>query len=275
MTMQTENTSDNPFDRSASCQLSGRVALVTGVSRHIGIGAAIARAFAKAGASLFITYFRPYDDLMPWGSQPEEATAILSELQQYGPAGGLELDLSDSDAPARLFDQAEALLGPVDILVNNATHDQPAGIYDLEPSLLDRHYAVNVRAPLLLIREFARRFPPGRGLAPSGRIINLTSGQTRSPMPGNLPYAATKSAIEGVTMSLSAGLANKGITINAIDPGPTDTGWMSDEERAHLLNQAPFGRIGTPEDAARLAVFLASDAGRWITGQILRSRGGL
>jgi 3-oxoacyl-[acyl-carrier protein] reductase len=271
---QIEGNPTNHADPPEGFRLDGRIALVTGVSRQAGIGAAIVRALAKAGADLFITYYRPYDALMPWGSQPGDAAAILSGLPRGVSAAGLELDLSDPAAPGRLFGQVEAQLGPVDILVNNATHDQPAGLDDLEPTLLDRHYAVNVRGPLLLMREFARRYSPGKGPMPAGRIINLTSGQTLSPMPSNLPYAATKSAIEGLTLSLSDTLAGRGITVNAIDPGPTDTGWLSDEERSQLLAAAPFGRIGTTEDAARLVLFLASDQGRWITGQVIRSRGG-
>ena len=133
---------------------------------------------------------------------------------------------------------------------------------------LDRHYAVNLRATSLLCAAFARHCPSG-----GGRIINLTSGQGLSPMPEELAYAATKGAIEALTLSLSAALAGKGITVNAVDPGPTDTGWLTRELYESLLAQASMGRLGTPEDAARLVAFLASEEAGWITGQILRSRG--
>jgi 3-oxoacyl-[acyl-carrier protein] reductase len=96
-----------------------------------------------------------------------------------------------------------------------------------------------------------------------------------STKPNNLPYAATKGAVEAFTLSMSASLAGKGITVNAIDPGPTDSGWLSDELRAELLQRAPFGRVGTPDDAARLVLYLASSEAQWITGQVIRSRGGL
>lgn len=252
--------------------LRGKVALVTGVSRKAGIGAAIAQAFAKAGADTCTTYYCPYDELMPWGSNPSEAQDIIEELKAKGVrAEGREADLADPETPAKLFDHLHRSFGCIDILVNNAVCDLAADVYALSAALLDQHYAVNVRAAMLLCAEFAKRHD-GR---PGGRIINLTSGQGTAPMPDNLPYAATKGAVEAFTLSMSAALAGKGITVNAIDPGPTETGWLSAELRAELLQRAPFGRIGTPEDAARLVLYLASSEAQWITGQIIRARGGL
>lgn len=251
--------------------LSGKVALVTGVSRHNGIGAAIARELANAGANVFTTYYRPYDELMLWGSQPNEAEEIIESLKLLGVlASGLEANLAEQEVPQQLLERVEESLGPVDILVNNAAHDQKADIYSLSAELLDTHYAVNVRGPTLLCAEFAFRHDGRKG----GRIINLTSGQILAPMPSNLPYAITKGAIEALTLSLSASLASKQITVNAVDPGATDTGWMSYEFRQTLEVNAPFGRVGTPQDAARIVLFLASEQGQWITGQIIRSRGG-
>ncbi|MUL38941.1 SDR family oxidoreductase [Gloeocapsopsis dulcis] len=252
--------------------LSGKVALVTGVSRTQGIGFAIARALAEAGANVFTTYYRPYDALMPWGSHHNEAEEIISLLQSYGvKAAGFEANLAESQVPKQLFDRVENSLGSVDILVNNAAYDEQVDIYSLSADLLDTHYAVNVRGTTLLCQEFAHRHD-GR---PGGRIINLTSGQSLAPMPENLPYAITKGAIEALTISLSASLADKGITVNAVDPGATDTGWMSAEFRTQLAMRSPFGHVGTPEDAARIILFLVSAQAQWITGQIMRSRGGL
>jgi 3-oxoacyl-[acyl-carrier protein] reductase len=252
--------------------LAGKVALITGVSRKAGIGAAIAHVFARAGIDVFTTYYRPYDELMPWGSNHSEAEDILTDLKAKGVrAEGMEADLSDPEIPAGLFDYIDSSFGFVDILVNNAVCDMEADVYSLSASLIDRHYAVNVRAAMLLCAEFAKRHD-GR---PGGRIINLSSGQGAEPMPGNLPYAATKGAIEAFTLSLSASLAGKCITVNAIDPGPTDTGWLSKDLHSELVQRAPFGRIGTPDDAARLVHYLASSEAQWITGQIIRSRGGL
>jgi 3-oxoacyl-[acyl-carrier protein] reductase len=251
---------------------STKVAIVTGVSRRIGIGAAIARALAEAGTTVFTTYYRPYDAGMVWGSKDSEAESILDELREMGvQASGVEADLADPAVPAWLIEQVRQTFGPIDILVNNATHDEEAVLEEMDADCLDRHYAVNVRGTLLLCREFAR-VHDGR---PGGRIINMTSGNSFTPMPGNLPYAATKGAIESATLALSAALAPKKITVNAVDPGATDTGWMSDELRQELVEKTPLGRIGSPLDATRLIRFLASDEGEWITGQIIRSRGGL
>ena len=245
---------------------------MTGVSRKAGIGAAVALAFAEAGVNIFTTYYRPYDELMSWGNNPSEAGEILKLLKDKGVcAEGIEIDLSKADAPAKLFKEVRNSFGFVDILVNNAVCDLEADIYAVSASLLDEHYAVNFRAVTLLCAEFAK-YHDGRS---GGRIINLTSGQGAQPMPNNLPYAATKGAVEALTISLSASLANKRVTVNAIDPGPTDSGWLNDEMRSELLQKSPFGRIGTPDDAAKLVLYLASSEAQWITGQIIRSRGGL
>lgn len=170
-----------------------------------------------------------------------------------------------------ILHDVETQLGPASILVNNATHDDTEAPFDqLDAATLDAYYAVNMRGTMLLSVEFARRFTPSEG----GRIINLTSGQGRGAMPGKLAYVATKGAIEAFTVTLAAEVAPRGITVNAVDPGPTDTGWMTDEVKQALLPRFPTGRIGQPEDAARLIAFLASEDARWITGQIVRSTGG-
>ncbi len=247
------------------------IAIVTGASRKIGIGAAIARALAEDDFTIFTTYFRPYDATMPWGSQQNEATDLLTELQEMGAnVIGLELDLSDPTAPATLFDAVETQLGKPTVLVNNATFSLNDGIANLTAELLDKHYAVNLRGTALLCAEFVRRFD-----GDWGRIINMTSGQGTGPMPDELAYAATKGAIDAFTVSLATAVAPQNITVNAVDPGATDTGWMDAALYEQLRQQTPMGRVGLPEDAAQLVRFLASPDAGWITGQIIRSRGGL
>jgi 3-oxoacyl-[acyl-carrier protein] reductase len=174
------------------------------------------------------------------------------------------------DSARRLLDGAEESLGRPSILVNVAAYSSRDGFEELDAETLDVHYAVNVRAMALLSVEFARRYPGG----PGGRIINFSSGQTIGPMPEELAYAATKGAIEAFTRTLAAEVGHKGITVNAVNPGPTDTGWISEELAQELLPKFPSGRLGQPEDAARLVAFLASGEAAWITGQIINSEGG-
>jgi 3-oxoacyl-[acyl-carrier protein] reductase len=252
-------------------ELTDRVAVITGVSRKIGIGAAIARRLAAAGAKIFTTYYRPYDSEMEWDSNDEEAAQIVEELNGLSAAAGLEADLGDPDVPAKIMAAAKEKFGPIDILINNATRDFAADLTEIDAKMLDQHYAVNVRAPLLLMQAF---FVQHDGRA-GGRIINMTSGQNLSPMAFCIPYSATKASIEGLTLSLSQTAATKGITVNTVDPGATDTGWMSDEWKSKLIELTPLGRTGIPDDAARLICFLVSEEGNWITGQTIRSRGGL
>jgi 3-oxoacyl-[acyl-carrier protein] reductase len=253
-----------------------KVALITGASRKAGIGAAIARELARAGADIFIAYYRPYDHEVGLADDPDEPQWLLAELRDMGRrAEGFEIDLSDLGAPGSLFDRAEAAVGPVTILVNNAVRSLRDGIENLNADQLDKHYAINVRAMALLCAEFVRRYKRNLSQRTSGRIINLSSGQGLKPMPGELAYAATKGAVEAFTRSLSAEVARLGITVNAVDPGATDTGWIASELKEKWAAESPMGRIGAPEDAARLIRFLASAEAEWITGQIIHSRGGL
>jgi 3-oxoacyl-[acyl-carrier protein] reductase len=253
-----------------------RIALVTGASRKIGIGAAIARELAGAEIDVFITYFRPYDHESGLAGEPEEPQMLLNDLRRTGcDAGGLEIDLSKPNAPQQLFDHVETNFGPVSILVNNATYSIRDGIENLTAEHLDKHYAVNIRAMALLCAEFVRRYKKNLSGHKYGRIINLSSGQSVGPMPGELAYVATKGAVEAFTVSLSAEVGSLGITVNAVDPGITDTGWISAELKAKWSAESPMGRVGTPEDAARLIRFLASEDAGWITGQVIHSRGGL
>lgn len=249
-----------------------RLAIVTGASRRRGIGAAVCLALAQAGADIFFTHWSSYDRLMPWGAEEEEPDLLQKLIRALGVrCEHLMVDLATIDAPQRIIQTAQAQLGAASILVNNATHDDTEAPFDqLDAPTLDAYYAVNMRGTILLSVEFARSF----ALSSGGRIINLTSGQGRGAMPGKLAYVATKGAIEAFTVTLAAEVAPRGITVNAVDPGPTDTGWMSEEVKQELLPRFPMGRIGQPDDAARIITFLASEDAAWVTGQIIRSTGG-
>ena len=244
-------------------------ALVTGASRRAGIAAAAARALAHDGWDVATTCWRPYDESEPWGSRPEEAEELVAELRALGVRAAVyEDDLADPAAPARILDAAEAAVGPLTALVNVHAHSETGGLVEAAAEQIDRHLAVNVRGTLLLSAEFVRRF---RGEAGRGRIVSFASGL---PLNGEIAYAASKGAIAWITVSAAVELGPRGITVNAIDPGPSDTGWLSAELAEAVVRATPLGRLGRPEDAAELVAFLCSEHGGWITGQLLRSDGG-
>ncbi len=184
----------------------------------------------------------------------------------------ISLDLTQSNGPEKLLNYTEKHLGMPSVLVNNATYSQPTPPEDFSEDELDRHYQLNMRATTLLTLGFAKRFERSRQLA--GAIINLTSGQSLGPMPDELAYAMTKSAIETLTRTLAARLMQKGITLNAVNPGPVDTGWMEPSFKAQLSRRFPGGSVGQPEDVAALIAFLAGPASRWVTGQVIHAEGG-
>jgi 3-oxoacyl-[acyl-carrier protein] reductase len=140
-------------------------------------------------------------------------------------------------------------------------------ILDTDVESFDRHFAVNTRAGWLLIREFARRFSGARG---TGRIVSLTSDHTA----GNLPYGASKGALDRIVIAAGQELSHLGVSANCVNPGPTDNGWMSRPQKAELTALTPLGRLGQPRDAANLIAFLCSAEGGWVNGQLLHSNGG-
>lgn len=263
---------NEPRNTTMKDDLSGRVAVVTGASRRGGIGAAICRELAGRGADVLFTHWRAYDRVAgESGEDPEGPESLLTELRSLGArAEEFEADLSLPETPEQVLEAAAGRLGAPSILVNNAAHSTRDGYERLDAATLDAHYAVNVRATALLSVGFARGYEDGAG----GRIINLTSGQGNGPMPGELAYVASKGAISAFTRTLAAEVGGKGITVNAVNPGPTDTGWMTGEIKAELLPRFPLGRIGLPGDAARLVAWLASDEAGWVTGQVINSEGG-
>ncbi|MFD1373946.1 SDR family oxidoreductase [Actinoplanes sichuanensis] len=244
------------------------VALVTGVGRTAGIGAGIARRLAATGWDVAFTFWTRYDERMTWGVEPGATDAITRMLADQGArAAAIEADLADVAAPADVFDRAQQRLGPVTALVMCHAESVDSGLLDTTVESFDRHFAVNARATWLLIREFGQRFGGPHG---TGRIIALTSDHTV----GNLPYGASKGALDRITLAATHEFAHLGVSANVINPGPIDTGWMTGEVRDRCVEATPLGRLGTPEDTADLVEFLCSPRGRWINGQLLMSNGG-
>jgi 3-oxoacyl-[acyl-carrier protein] reductase len=257
------------MSNAAEHEQGGRpVALVTGVGRTVGIGAGIASQLAASGWNVAFTYWHAYDERMAWGPEPGATAAITDSLARHGAGyAAIEADLAVTTAPAQVFDAAQQALGDVTALVMCHCESVDSGLLDTTVESFDRHFAVNARATWLLIREFGLRF---RGPHGAGRIISLTSDA----LIGNVPYGASKGALDRITLAAAHELAHLGISANAINPGPIDTGWMSDEIRASGVRNTPLGRLGTPQDTAHLVDFLCSPQGGWINGQLLYSNGG-
>jgi 3-oxoacyl-[acyl-carrier protein] reductase len=265
-------TAGDPAPATPSRPLAGRVALVTGVSRRIGIGMAVSRRLADLGADLFLTSWTAHDRDQPWGADPGGMDAVLAEL---GTGRGtriehLEADFLDPEAPGRVLAAAVAAYGHVDVLVCNHARSSAGGLGELTAAELDACFAVNTRAVLLLVQAFAAQHD-GR---PGARVVLFTSGQQLGPMADELAYAASKAALAGITLSLADTLADRGITVNTVNPGPTDTGYADPPVLERVARRFPGGRWGTPDDAARLVAWLCSDDGAWVTGQVLNSEGG-
>lgn len=174
-------------------------------------------------------------------------------------------DLSSRDAPERLVADVTAAHGPLSGLVLSHAHGVESGILDTTAESFDTHVAVNARASLLLIAAFARQVPDG-----GGAVVALTSDHAT----GNLPYGASKGALDRIVISAGRELGPLGISANVLNPGPVDTGWMDDETRDGLVAYHPPGRLGRPADVAGVVAFLLSPEGRWVNGQLLHADGG-
>jgi 3-oxoacyl-[acyl-carrier protein] reductase len=251
--------------------LDGRVALVTGASRRIAIGAAIARRLVDDGAAVLVHSWSPHDAEQPWGADPGGADALVAELRAAGArVAHVAADLADPEAPGRLVDAVRREFGHLDVLVANHARSSAQSLEQLTAAELDLTYAVNTRATLLLVQAFAAQHV-GR---PGGRVVTFTSGQYAGAMPAELPYIAAKAALHQLTRSLAVHLMPRGITVNCVDPGPNDTGYADPGLRAHVATANPGGRWGTPADTARLVAWLVSDQAEWVTGQVIASDGG-
>lgn len=284
--------------------LTGRVALVTGANH--GIGAATARALARRGARVFITYLRgplyegeprpgvddgsaPPGRALYRARQAMNADHVLAAIRaEGGTAEAAEADLADAAAVPALFDRVERAFGAVEVLVNNAAYcvpdtflpstligrEQTPGGWPLETITAanhDRHFAVNSRAVALTMAEFARRHVE-RG-ATWGRIVNVSTDGA-SGFAGEVSYGASKHALESYSRAAAFELGPHGITVNVVSLGPVQTGWIGPELEAAVIRGTPLRRVGQPEDAADAIVFFASDQARWVTGQLLYVGGG-
>lgn len=255
-----------------------RTALLTGVGRRRSIGSGLALGLARDGWNLALNYWTPYDERLDYergGDDPEE---VAAECRSLGvEAFALPADLADPAVPERLVRSAGDRFGTLDALVMAHCESVDSSILDTCLDSWDRHFAVNARATWLLIKAFAEQLPaPEPSRAPDappparGRIVALTSDHTTH----NLPYGASKGALDRTVVAAAVELAHLGVRANVINPGPIDTGWMTEQIRAAGIANTPAGRLGTPHDTADLVRFLLCEQGAWITGQVLYSNGG-
>ncbi|RKR46245.1 SDR family oxidoreductase [Paraburkholderia sp. BL17N1] len=241
---------------------NARVAIVTGASR--GIGAAVAQRLAKDGFAVAVNY----------ASSSAEADQLVAELTAAGAkAIAVKADVSNADEVRRLFELTEQRLGKVDVLVNNAGVLKTVPLADTSDALFDQTFDINVRGTFNTLREAAARLNDG------GRIVNFSSTTLALNMPGYAIYNATKAAVEAFTHVFAKELRGRGITVNAVAPGPIATSLFLDgkteEQIQTFAKMPPLQRLGQPDDIASVVAFLAGPDAGWVNGQILRANGGI
>ncbi len=244
--------------------------LVTGVGRRRSIGAGLALGLAADGWDLVLNYWGPYDDRLGYARGEHDTQDVAARCRRSGArVEVLAADLADVAVPARLV-EAAAAAGGLRGLVMSHCESVDSSILDTTLESWERHFQVNARAAWLLIKAFAEHLPDDETTEVRGCIVALTSDHTVH----NLPYGASKGALDRIVVAAAVELAGRGIRANVINPGPIDTGWMTPEIRQTVAAQTPARRLGTPADTTDLVRFLLSDAGGWITGQVLYSNGG-
>jgi 3-oxoacyl-[acyl-carrier protein] reductase len=244
--------------------------LLTGVGRRRSIGTGLALGLAADGWDLVLNHWAPYDERLAYERGEHDADDVAAECRRLG--GKVEIvpaDLAAVDTPASLVEAASAL-GGLSGLVMSHCESVNSSVLDTTIESWERHFAVNARAVWLLIKAFAEHLPAETTTTVTGRIVALTSDHAAH----NLPYGASKGALDRIVVAAAVELAGRGIRANVINPGPIDTGWMSPQIRQAGVVQTPAGRLGAPSDTADLVRFLMSDAGGWINGQVLYSNGG-